>query len=361
MPLKYSVVCDTLSWMGYDVLESPQKILQTIKDAGYDGADLPGNPQRVDAAELRRIVESVGLEVPEVLGAWAYFHAGEDRNMAGGDEQTRRRGIDYAKRGVDLAADLGAVYFQLCAATFLGALCGILGGGALSAVFALFAFGFAVNQVATGLALTILAVGTSGLVGAGFVGVRIAPAPHLDIPLLTDLPFVGSILFGQDGFIYFSVVLVACIWWFLHRTRAGLVLRACGDNHTSAHALGYPVVKIRWLAVLFGGGCAGLGGAYLPLAYTPFFVPEMTAGRGWIALALVVFASWRPGRLVGGAFLFGAVTILQLQAQSAGIRIPTQLMSSLPYLACIVVLILISRTRGSTAPASLGKVFVPDR
>jgi simple sugar transport system permease protein len=142
------------------------------------------------------------------------------------------------------------------------------------------------------------------------------------------------------------------------------VLRAIGDNHTSAHALGYPVLKVRLLAVLFGGGCAGLGGAFLPLAYTPFFIPGMTAGRGWIALALVVFASWRPARLVGGAYLFGAVTILQLHAQGAGLGIPSQLMSSLPYLATVIVLVLISRTRataGSAAPASLGMVFVPDR
>lgn len=263
-----------------------------------------------------------------------------------------------------VGAACGFAGAYLTGSTFLGALFGIVGGVATSAVFALLAFGFAVNQVATGLALTILAVGTSGLIGTGFVGVRIAPAPQLDIPLLTDLPFVGRILFGQDAFVYFSIVLVAGIWWFLYRTRGGLVLRAVGDNHTSAHALGYSVLKIRWLAVLFGGGCAGLGGAYLPLAYTPFFIPEMTAGRGWIALALVVFASWRPGRLVGGAFLFGAVTILQLQAQAAGITIPPQLLSSLPYLACIVVLVLISRTRGaagSAAPASLGQVFVPDR
>ena len=145
-------------------------------------------------------------------------------------------------------------------------------------MFAALTLGLAVNQVATGLALTIFGIGLSGLIGAGFVGQRIAPAPHLDIPLLTDLPFVGKILFGQDAFVYFSILLVAGIWWFLYRTRAGLILRAVGDNHASAHALGYPVLKIRWLAVLFGGGCAGLGGAYLPLAYTPFFVTGMTAG-----------------------------------------------------------------------------------
>ena len=184
------------------------------------------------------------------------------------------------------------------------------------------------------------------------------------MPYLTDIPFIGRILFGEDAFVYFSVALVIAIWMFLYRSRAGLVLRAVGDNHASAHALGYPVLRIRMLAVLFGGACAGLGGAFLPLAYTPFFIPGMTAGRGWIALALVVFSSWRPGRLVAGAYLFGAVSILQLHTQAFGLGIPSQLMSSLPYLATVIVLVLISRTRGtagSAAPASLGQVFVPDR
>jgi len=246
----------------------------------------------------------------------------------------------------------------------VGALCGVLAGVAMSAIFAIFTLGLAVNQVASGLALTILGTGLSGLIGAGFVGQRITPAPQLHVPVLTDLPLVGRILFGQDAFVYLSVALVIGIWLFLYRSRAGLVLRAVGDNHTSAHALGYPVLKIRALAVLFGGGCAGLAGAFLPLAYTPFFIPGMTAGRGWIALALVVFASWRPGRLVAGAYLFGAVSILQLHAQALGLGIPSQLMSSLPYLATVIVLVLISRTRGisgSAAPASLGVVFVPDR
>ncbi|MGM4916931.1 ABC transporter permease subunit [Tardiphaga sp. 813_E8_N1_3] len=247
--------------------------------------------------------------------------------------------------------------------TLIGALCGIFAGVALSLVFALMTLGLAVNQVATGLALTILGVGVSGLIGAGFVGERISTAPRLYIPGLTTLPFVGKILFGEDAFVYVSIALVVGIWYFLYRTRAGLILRAIGDNHVSAHALGYPVLKIRTLAVMFGGGCAGLAGAYLPLAYTPFFVPGMTAGRGWIALALVVFASWLPGRLVIGAYLFGAVSILQLHAQGWGVGVPSQLMSALPYLATVVVLVLISRTRsgGSTAPAALGTVFVPDR
>jgi len=252
----------------------------------------------------------------------------------------------------------------LTGSTLVGAAFGGAAGAALAAIFALLTLGLAVNQVATGLALTILGVGLSGLIGAGFVGQRIVLAPHLFIPGLTDLPLIGRILFGQDVFVYLSTALVAGIWWFLYRTRGGLVLRAIGDNHASAHALGYPVLKVRLLAVLFGGACAGLAGAYLPLAYTPFFIPGMTAGRGWIALALVVFASWRPLRLAGGAYLFGAVTILQLHAQGLGLGIPSQLMSSLPYLATVVVLVLISRTRGtagSAAPASLGMVFVPDR
>jgi general nucleoside transport system permease protein len=247
--------------------------------------------------------------------------------------------------------------------TLIGAVCGILAGMLLAAVFAALTLGLAVNQVATGLALTILGVGLSGLIGAGFVGERITAAPRLALPGLTDLPFIGRVLFGQDAFVYGSIALIIAIYRFLYHSRAGLVLRAIGDNHASAHALGYPVLRIRILAVLFGGGCAGLAGAYLPLAYTPFFIPGMTAGRGWIALALVVFASWLPGRLVAGAYLFGAATILQLHAQGAGVGIPSQLMSSLPYLATILVLILVSRARGagSAAPASLGIVFVPDR
>lgn len=251
----------------------------------------------------------------------------------------------------------------LTGSILIGALFGIIAGTLMSLIFALMALGLAVNQVATGLALTIFGVGLSGLIGAGFVGERITPAAHLNIPGLTDIPLIGRVLFGEDAFVYFSIALIIAVWWFLYRTRTGLVLRACGDNHISAHALGYPVLRIRTFAVMFGGACAGLAGAYLPLAYTPFFIPGMTAGRGWIALALVVFASWRPGRLAVGAYLFGAVTILQLHAQGWGVGIPSQFMSALPYLATVIVLVLLSRARtgGSTAPAALGTVFVPDR
>jgi len=285
---------------------------------------------------------------------------------AAGELVTERAGV--LNLGIEGMMIMGAAcgfagtYFT--GSVIVGALCGMLAGMLMSLLFAVLTLGLAVNQVAAGLALTIFGIGLSGLIGAGFVGQRIETAPHLDLPLLTDIPLLGKIVFGQDGFVYGSLALVVGIWWFLYRTRAGLILRAVGDNHVSAHALGYPVLRIRTLAVLFGGACAGVGGAYLPLAYTPFFIPGMTAGRGWIALALVVFASWRPGRVVIGAYLFGAVTILQLHAQAMSLPIPSQFMSSLPYLATVVVLIVISRRRGlagSAAPASLGLVFVPDR
>ncbi|MBR0953270.1 ABC transporter permease [Bradyrhizobium canariense] len=284
---------------------------------------------------------------------------------ATGELVTERSGV--LNLGVEgmmiVGAACGFAGAWLTGSIFVGALFGIAAGTLMSLAFALMTLGLAVNQVATGLALTILGVGLSGLIGAGFVGERITPALHLNIPGLTDIPLVGRVLFGEDGFVYFSLALVVGVWWFLYRTRTGLILRACGDNHVSAHALGYPVLRIRTIAVMFGGACAGLAGAYLPLAYTPFFIPGMTAGRGWIALALVVFSSWRPGRLVVGAYLFGAVTILQLHAQGWGVGIPSQFMSALPYLATVIVLVLLSRARtgGSTAPAALGTVFVPDR
>ena len=284
---------------------------------------------------------------------------------ATGELVTERSGV--LNLGVEgmmiVGAACGFAGAWLTGSVFIGALLGIVAGTLMSLIFALMALGLAVNQVATGLALTILGVGLSGLIGAGFVGERIAPAVHLAVPGLTDIPLIGRVLFGEDAFVYFSIALIIGVWWFLYRTRAGLILRACGDNHVSAHALGYPVLRIRTFAVMFGGACAGLAGAYLPLAYTPFFIPGMTAGRGWIALALVVFSSWRPGRLVVGAYLFGAVTILQLHAQGWGVGIPSQFMSALPYLATVIVLVLLSRARtgGSTAPAALGTVFVPDR
>jgi simple sugar transport system permease protein len=191
----------------------------------------------------------------------------------------------------------------------------------------------------------------------------------VDIPWLGSLPVVGKLVFGLDPFVYASFALVAGTWWFLSRTRAGLVLRAVGDNHASAHALGHDVRLVRFAALMFGGACAGLAGAYVALVYTPFWVTGMTAGRGWIALALVVFASWRPWRLLFGAYLFGAMSIGQLHLQAMRgalpdfLVLPGQFWSALPYAATIVVLVLISRSRGrrGSEPAMLGTPFSPDR
>jgi simple sugar transport system permease protein len=262
-----------------------------------------------------------------------------------------------------MGAATGFAAAVLTGSTLVGVLAGILAGMLLAAVFAAMALGLAANQVATGLALTILGVGLAGLIGRDFVGARRDPMAKIVLPWLSDLPVVGKVLFAQDPIVYVSAALAVGVWWFLWKTRAGLVLRAVGESHGSAHALGYSVLRIRFLAVLFGGGCAGLAGAYLSLAYTPFWSPGMTAGRGWIALAIVVFASWLPLRAVIGAYLFGGVTVLQLHAQARGWGIPSQAMSALPYLATIAVLILISlgRRGDSRAPACLGTPFVPDR
>lgn len=237
-------------------------------------------------------------------------------------------------------------------------------GIAMAALFGFVTLVLVANQVATGLALTLLGLGLSGLIGdpfAGEAGIKIRP---VHVPGLSDLPFVGPIVFGQDPLVYFAVALTIGVSWFLFKTRGGLVIRAVGDNHTSAHALGYSVIRVRFMAVLFGGACAGLGGAYLSLVYTTQWLENMTAGRGWIALALVVFATWLPYRLAIGAILFGAIGILQLHAQALGIGVPSQFLSSLPYLTTIIVLVLISRNRvlmRSNTPACLGQSFVPDR
>lgn len=246
----------------------------------------------------------------------------------------------------------------------LGILGGLVAGVAVSLLFGFITLTLVANQVASGLALTLFGLGLSGLIGEAYVGTPGLKLPALSIPGLTDLPVVGRILFGQDALVYLSFALVIAVSWFLFRTRAGLVLRSIGDNHTSAHALGYSVVGVRYAAVMFGGACAGLGGAYLSVAYTPQWVENMTAGRGWIALALVVFSSWLPGRLVIGAYLFGAVSIFQLYAQPLGLGIPSQFLTMLPYVATVLVLVAISGNRRATlfnTPACLGKSFVPDR
>lgn len=247
---------------------------------------------------------------------------------------------------------------------WLGFLCATLVGAVFSLLFGFLTLTLVTNQVATGLALTLLGLGLSGMIGEGFVGLPGVKMGVLDIPWLSDLPLVGRLVFGQDPIFYISVFLVFGVSWFLFRTRAGLTLRSVGDSHQSAHALGIKVIAIRYAAVVFGGACAGMAGGYLSLVYVPQWVESMTAGRGWIALALVVFASWRPWRVMAGAYLFGGVTIGQLHAQALGLGIPSQLLSSLPYLATVVVLVLISRNRRLTmmnTPASLGQPFVPDR
>jgi ABC-type uncharacterized transport system permease subunit len=270
--------------------------------------------------------------------------------------------------GVEGMMIMGAVAgFSMAQVTgnpYLGALAGIAAGAVFSLLFAFLTLSLVANQVATGLALTILGLGLSGMIGEGFVGQPGIKMLPIDIPILTDLPLVGKLLFGQDVLFYSSLILVAVVSWFLFRTRAGLMLRSVGDNPKSAHALGIPVIRIRYMAVMFGGACAGLAGAHLSLVYVPQWVEGMTAGRGWIALALVVFASWRPARVLVGAYLFGAVTIAQFHAQAFGIPIPAQFLTSLPYIATIVVLVLIARNRRMTminTPASLGQPFVPDR
>jgi simple sugar transport system permease protein len=247
---------------------------------------------------------------------------------------------------------------------WLGVICSILVGAAFSLLFAVLTLSLVTNQVATGLALTLLGLGLSGMLGEGFVGLPGVKMAAIHIPGLSDLPLVGRLVFGQDPIFYMSIALVVGVSWFLFRTRAGLTLRSVGDSHKSAHALGIKVIPIRYAAVVFGGACAGLAGGYLSLVYVPQWVENMTAGRGWIALALVVFASWRPLRVLAGAYLFGGVTIGQLHAQALGLGIPSQLLSALPYIATVVVLVLISRNRRLTmmnTPASLGQPFVPDR
>ncbi|MBL6932926.1 MAG: ABC transporter permease [Rhodospirillales bacterium] len=242
----------------------------------------------------------------------------------------------------------------------LGMAVGALAGAGLALIFAFLTLTMLANQVATGLALTIFGVGLSALAGTGFVGIALTPLQKLDIPVLSSIPVLGPLLFNQDVLVYLSFAMVFAVYWFLNATRAGLILRAVGVSHASAHAIGLPVKLTRYLATLFGGLMAGLGGAYLSLSYTPMWAENMTAGRGWIALALVVFSTWRPGRLLAGAYLFGFITVLQLHAQGAGFAVPSQVMSMLPYLATILVLVLISRDKikiMQNAPASLGKPF----
>lgn len=262
-----------------------------------------------------------------------------------------------------MGASLGFAGAVLLDSSFAGLAIGAVAGAAMAAVFALFALGLATNQVATGLAVTILGLGLAGLIGQSFVGMPRPPIGLIEIPLLKDLPLIGAALFRQDVVVYLTVALIFGVAYVLNHTRIGLILRGVGESHGSAHALGLPVLKVRLMAVLFGGLCAGLAGAYLSLVYTRFWSPGMTAGRGWIALALVVFAAGHVWRLVAGAYLFGAILIAQLHAQAGAIGIPSQFLSMLPYLVTILALVALSLAgrRGAGAAGSLGQGFVPDR
>ena len=238
----------------------------------------------------------------------------------------------------------------------LGFIFAAIGGAALSFLFALLTQYALANQVASGLALTLFGLGLSSLLGQDYVGLKPPSTPKLDIPILSDLPFLGTVLFSHDVIVYLGIALVAAVWATLKYTGVGLVLRAVGENHDAAHALGYKVVRIRVLAIMFGGACAGLGGAYISLIRVPQWTEGMTAGAGWIALALVVFASWKPWRVLLGAWLFGGVTVLQLNLQAAGVAIPVEYLSMSPYIITILVLVIMSADK-SRAPASLGRIF----
>ncbi|WP_028603574.1 ABC transporter permease [Ottowia thiooxydans] len=270
--------------------------------------------------------------------------------------------------------NLGAEGMMLCAAIagfaavvhtgsdWLGFLAGMGAGALLAAILGVLVIWLNTNQYATGLALSLFGVGFSAFVGIGYVQAKLPERPRFAIPFLENLPFVGPALFRQHPLVYGAMLLAAGMVWFLYRTRAGLVLRSVGESPTSAHALGYPVRRIRLAAVVFGGALCGLAGAYLSVIYTPLWVEGMVAGKGWIALALTTFATWRPGRVLLGAYLFGGVTMLQFHLQGQGVHIASQFLTMLPYVATIVVLALISRNPTwirLNMPASLGKPFYP--
>ena len=281
---------------------------------------------------------------------------------ATGELVAERSGVlNLGVEGMMLMGAVSALAATLYTADpYTGIIAGALAGMGMALIFAFFAITLMTNQVATGLALTIFATGFSGLVGAPLVGHTAMSLPRLHIPFLEDIPAIGVILFQQDLMFYMAFAIIAGVALFLRHTRRGMILRAVGDDHHSAHVLGYSVGKTRWLATAFGGLCAGLGGAYIPLVLTPHWSEGITAGRGWIALALVVFASWIPYRIVIGAIIFGGITIMQLAGQARGWTIPSQVLSMLPYLATIFALVLISTRASSsylTVPKMIGKPF----
>ena len=245
---------------------------------------------------------------------------------------------------------------------WLGLGAGALAGAAMAAAFGVLVIWLNTNQYATGLALSLFGVGFSAFVGIRYTQEKLGERPNFQIPGLADVPFLGPALFRQHPMVYVAIALTVAIAWFLYRSRAGLVLRAVGESPESAHALGYPVRRIRFAAVLFGGALCGISGAYVSTVYTPLWVEGMIAGKGWIALALTTFATWRPARVLLGAYLFGGVTMLQFHLQGEGVQVPSQFLTMLPYLATILVLVLISRNASFiriNMPASIGKPFFP--
>ncbi len=269
--------------------------------------------------------------------------------------------------GVEGMMVMGAICGFIAAVTtgspVLGFVGGAIGGAALSAVFALVTLGFLANQVATGLALTLFGLGLSSLLGQGYNGIKPPATPAL-FGSMGEIPVIGPILLGHDWMVYVSILVVAAVWWVLKYTRTGLIVRAVGESHDAAHALGYKVARIRFLCILFGGAMAGMGGAYVSLVRVPQWVDGITAGAGWIALAIVVFASWKPWRVLLGAYLFGGISVLQLRLQAAGSAIPVEYLSMAPYLITILVLVIMSSGRGRgalNAPAALGQNFHASR
>jgi len=239
---------------------------------------------------------------------------------------------------------------------------GAAAGALLAGAFGVLVIWLNTNQYATGLALSLFGVGFSAFIGIKFTQEKLPERPHFEVPLLSDIPLVGPALFRQHPMVYVAIALTFALAWFLYRSRAGLVLRAVGESPESAHALGYPVRRIRMLAVMVGGALCGISGAYISIVYTPLWVEGMVAGKGWIALALTTFATWRPARVLLGAYLFGGVTMLQFHLQSEGVQVPSQFLTMLPYLATILVLVLISRNKAFiriNMPASIGKPFFP--
>ncbi|MDP2417434.1 MAG: ABC transporter permease [Hydrogenophaga sp.] len=270
--------------------------------------------------------------------------------------------------------NLGAEGMMLCSAlagfaavvhtgsTGLGFVAGMAAGAVLAAIFGVLVIWLNTNQYATGLALSLFGAGFSAFAGSSYVKEKLPEQASYAIPVLSDIPFLGSALFRHHPLVYGTVLITLGLIWFLYRTRAGLVLRSVGESPESAHALGYPVRRIRLMAVVAGGALCGLAGAYVSTVYTPLWVEGMIAGKGWIALALTTFATWRPARVLLGAYLFGGVTMLQFHLQGMGVQLPSQLLSMMPYLATIVVLVLISRNPvwiRVNMPTSIGKPFYP--